>query len=60
MYFLDQDQSCHWYIIPMDKRKEWEDWNNLGKTSPESEILPKFCKPITHPRNVCFECCYNV
>ena len=24
--FLDQDDDCHWFIIPEAKRQEWGDW----------------------------------
>lgn len=25
-YFLDQDDSCHWYLIPISKKSEWFEW----------------------------------
>lgn len=25
-YFLDQDDSGHWYMIPVFKKKEWKSW----------------------------------
>jgi len=25
-YVLVQDQSCHWYVIPTDKKAEWFQW----------------------------------
>lgn len=25
-YFLDQDDSCHWYIVESNHREDWENW----------------------------------
>jgi hypothetical protein len=27
-YFFDQDNDSHWYMIPLDKKGEWTQWNN--------------------------------
>lgn len=29
-YFFAQDDSCHWYMIPAERRKEWEKACNLN------------------------------
>jgi len=35
-YFLDRDNSCHWYLIPSERRSEWDCWTNLDETDPKS------------------------
>ena len=29
-FFLDQDQSSHWYIVPLSRKSEWDEWCELG------------------------------
>ena len=41
-YFLDQDESCHWYIIPVNKRKAWEDWRNGNQDLEISWEVPEY------------------
>lgn len=33
-YTLVQDDSCHWYIIPADKKEDWYKWEQ----SEEAEL----------------------
>jgi hypothetical protein len=41
-YFLAQDGSCHWFLVPEDKRCEWEAWANLPEE--EQQCAPEFAK----------------
>lgn len=25
-YFLDQDGDGHWYLVPVDRKADWEMW----------------------------------
>jgi hypothetical protein len=37
-YFLGQDDDGHWYVVPVDKRGEWEKWlARLGYTEAAPE-----------------------
>lgn len=53
-YFLSQDDSCHWYLIPVSKRKEWEEWRNLSEDDPASWNTPNFTIGIDGPSNIEF------
>ena len=54
-YFLDQDDSCHWYLVPMDKRNEWEYWCGLEDDCEESWEVPEWAKRLDgHPRWISF------
>ena len=54
-FFLDQDQSCHWYIIPVENREEWNKWTNLSEDDEASWDAPEYAQPISgHPNNVEF------
>jgi hypothetical protein len=28
-YFFAQDDSCHWYMIPVEKRELWNELNSI-------------------------------
>lgn len=45
-YFLDQDSSCHWYIIPVDKREEWNEWSNINEDDPRAWDAPEWAKML--------------
>ena len=54
-YFLDQDNSSHWYLVEAYKRAEWEEWLNLDEDDPKSWEAPSFAKGIDSPSTVTFE-----
>lgn len=54
-YFLDQDNSCHWYIVPVANRAEWEAWCELDEDDEASWTPPAFATPINgSPTRVTF------
>jgi hypothetical protein len=55
-YFLDQDNSSHWYIVPLEMMSEWNEWLDLDEDDPASWEPPKGCEMIGgHPSGVVFE-----
>lgn len=55
-YILTQDNSSHWYVIPFDKRKEWNDWLNIPEDNEDSWEVPDFADMVGgSPSNVVFE-----
>lgn len=53
-YFLSQDDSCHWYLIPADRREEWDTWRNLASDDERSWEVPDFARFIDNPSFVTF------
>jgi hypothetical protein len=45
-YFLDQDNSGHWYFVEADKRCEWHDWLVIPEDDERSWTAPKFAFEI--------------
>lgn len=43
-YFLDQDNSCHWYLVPVPKREEWREWCGIAEDEddPRGWDTPSF------------------
>lgn len=54
-YFLDQDNSFHWYIIPDENRKQWEEWKEIPEENELAWTAPAFSKIINGPSDVVFE-----
>lgn len=54
-YFLDSDQSGHWYLVPEEKRAEWDDWTNLNEDDERSWNEPSYAVRLGgSPSNVTF------
>lgn len=45
-YFLDQDNSSHWYIVPLDRKAEWEAWLAIDEDDEASWDAPEWAKSI--------------
>lgn len=55
-YFLDQDCSSHWYLVPEEHKEDFKKWSNLDEDNPEAWKTPDYAIPIGgHPNNVLFE-----
>ena len=55
-YFLDQDQSSHWYIVPLDRQEEWREWCNLDEDDEAAWDEPDYVQRIGgSPALVTFE-----
>lgn len=45
-YFMTTDHDAHWYIVPTEKRMDWERWLDIDETEPASWEAPAFAKRI--------------
>ena len=41
-YFLDRDNSGHWYLIEERYRSEWNDWCELDEDDEKSWEVPRY------------------
>lgn len=54
-YFLDQDNSSHWYLVDASRRKEWSAWLELTEDDERSWELPDFAERLDGgPQRVVF------
>jgi hypothetical protein len=54
-YMLVQDQSSHWYLIPADRRPEWDAWSELDEDDEAAWDAPEFAVPVNgNPSRVVF------
>jgi hypothetical protein len=53
-YFLVQDNSCHWYVIPEDKKDEWDTFCDLPEDDEASWEVPEFARDVDGPHSVAF------
>ncbi len=44
-FYLDQDGDCHWFIVPVRLKVEWEAWLETGEEEDWPEP-PDGCTPI--------------
>jgi hypothetical protein len=45
-FFLTTDDSGHWYVVPLDKTKEWQDWVDMDGNIPESWDAPTWAYEV--------------
>lgn len=45
-FFMDQDNDCHWYIIPQERGDEWHKWKSIPDGDERGWTVPDWAKPI--------------
>lgn len=45
-YFMAQDQSCHWYVIPIERAHDWEEWVSIPEDDERAWDAPDFAKAV--------------
>ena len=59
-FFLARDCSNHWYLVPANKREEWNEWTNIDEDDSRAWQEPEWAKRIGgHPHWITFECPKN-
>lgn len=53
-FFMGQDQSSHWYLVPVERRDEWEAWSGMDDNDEASWETPSWVKQIDGPSSVTF------
>ena len=45
-YFVGSDRSAHRYLIPVEKRQEWEEWCGIDEDDERSWVIPAFARQL--------------
>lgn len=54
-FFLSMDNDGHWFIIPVERRDEWNDWIDLDQSDEASWDVPEWADDLNgSPSNVIF------
>ena len=53
-YFLSQDQSSHWYVVPISRKDEWNDWVDLDEDDEAGWEVPEYAISAGNPSSVIF------
>ncbi len=53
-FFLSQDNSSHWYLVPVSQDILWEQWRNIPEDDERSWVEPEFAKRIDGPHRLTF------
>ncbi len=55
-FCLVTDNDCHWFIIPADKRDEWNEWCDIDSDDERAWDAPDFARDLGgSPSSVTFE-----
>lgn len=50
-FFLDSDDSGHWYVVPLDKQEEWSVWRNIPEDDERSWNAPEWAERVNGSPN---------
>ena len=45
-YFLSQDCSSHWYVVPIKNKKEWDEWCEIDEDDERAWEAPDFAEEV--------------
>lgn len=45
-YRLEQDNDCHWYVIPAARQQEWDDWLAIPSDDERAWEPPDFASAL--------------
>lgn len=45
-FFLSTDNDSHWYLVPVAKAAEWEEWSAIPEDDERAWDAPDFAKPL--------------
>lgn len=54
-YFIDSDNDGHWYLVPYNIQKQWNEWLDLDPDDEKSWEPPKPVVPIDGVDSIVFE-----
>ena len=43
-FFIGYDNSGHEYIVPVERRMDFEDWSNIDEDDPDSWEAPEYAQ----------------
>ncbi len=44
--YLTTDNDSHWYVVPVAKRAEWEEWLEIDPDDERAWEPPVFARPV--------------
>lgn len=45
-YRLAQDNDSHWYVIPVSRQQEWDNWTELDPEDARAWNVPAFAQRV--------------
>lgn len=46
MYFLTQDNDAHWYVVPVEREREWNEWCDIPPDDERSWDAPEWAHRV--------------
>lgn len=53
-FFLGQDCSGHWYIVPLKRAREFNAWSELDENDEDAWDVPSYARRIGGPGSITF------
>lgn len=53
-HYLTRDNDAHWYVVPVERSEEWEDWLALDSDDQRSWETPAWAKRVDSPSTLSF------
>jgi hypothetical protein len=54
-FFLSQDNDCHWFVVPVARKGEWDVWCEIPGDDERAWDAPDFAIPLNgSPNRVTF------
>lgn len=50
-YFMDRDDSGHWYLVEQQHRADWDVWSNLDEEDPVGWATPRYATRLSGAPN---------
>ncbi len=59
-YFIDSDDDGHWFVIPVARQQEWNEWRDLPSDDERAWDYPYFARAVGGvPSLITFEVAYH-
>jgi hypothetical protein len=45
-FFLAEDGDCHWFVVPVERRTEWDEWADLPSSDERAWTPPDYARAV--------------
>lgn len=45
-FYLTQDNDSHWYVVPVERQQEWDDWCAIDPDDERAWDAPDFAQQV--------------
>ena len=45
-FFFDTDNDSHWFLVPLERKDEWDAWCSLDEDDENAWDAPEWARPL--------------